>query len=102
MIELVLQIRVQKGTEGLTTSFSLLNETALEAFGPWRGLPEAISGLLHCALLLESRMQIMRTQEEGCSLEHPDLSEKVGEMLDAQIKALLPQAIERSLADLRI
>lgn len=99
MTELTLRVQVRRGPEGLLTSLQVENEGGLEAFGPWRGLPEALSGLVHCALLLESRMQLMRLVEEGRSIAEPELSAKVEQMLGTQIKALLPQAIQRSLAE---
>ena len=99
MTELLLQISVRKDPSGIQTSFQLLNEGAVEAFGPWQGLPEAIQALVHCALLLEGRMQVMRTLEEGRSVDPEDLRGKVLQMLVTQAQALLPKALDRCLSE---
>jgi len=99
MTDLLLQISVRKDPGGVQTSFQLLNEGAVEAFGPWQGLPEAIQALVHCALLLEGRMQIMKNLEEGRSVSPEDFRGKVLQMLETQARALLPKAIDRCLSE---
>lgn len=100
MTDLLLQISVRKDPAGLQTSFQLLNEEAAKEFGPWHGLPEAIHALVHCALLLEGRMQIMKTLEEGSTPDPEVLQVKVLQMVETQAHALLPKALERCLSEL--
>lgn len=100
MTELHLQVSIRKDAAGVQTSFQLLNEGEVEAFGPWRGLPEAIQALVHCALLLEGRMQIMRLLEESRRVVPEDLHQQVLGMIQTQALTLLPKAMERCLSEL--